>query len=238
MSDEIAPTTLHLLCAGASQGLISALQPRLSSEYGAVCAGRFGAVGAMKEAWVAGEPCDLVVLTQPMIEEMVAAGEVLANSVAPLGVVRTGVALRQGQAAPDVSTPAALAAALRAADEIYFPDPVRATAGIHVAKVLRSLGLHDELSARFRTFPNGATSMRHLAQSGAPMAIGLTQVTEILFTPGVSLAALLPPEFELATTYTAAVPLRAAHPARALEFVRMLTAPDTAQLRQRCGFDH
>lgn len=230
-------TTLHLLCAGASQGLVTALAPRLKTELGIDWVGRFGAVGAMKEAWSAGEACDLIVLTQAMIETMAASGDVLPASARPLGRVRTGVAVRAGTATPDVSTPQALAAALRAADAIYFPDPVKATAGIHVAKVLKALGVHDELAPRFRTFPNGATAMRAMAESTAANPIGSTQVTEILFTRGVTLTALLPPEFELATTYTAAVCARAASPALAHDFIRMLTEPQAADLRARCGFE-
>jgi molybdate transport system substrate-binding protein len=232
-----AAPTLHLLCAGASQGLVTALAPRLKTELGAGWAGRFGAVGAMKEAWAAGEACDLIVLTQAMIEAMTASGDVLPGSARPLGRVRTGVAVRAGAAAPDVATPQALAAALRAADAIYFPDPVKATAGIHVAKVLKALGVHDELAPRFRTFPNGATAMKAMAESTDANPIGSTQVTEILFTPGVTLTALLPPEFELATTYTAAVCARAASPALAHDFIRMLTEADSADLRARCGFE-
>ena len=62
-------------------------------------------------------------------------------------------------------------------------------------------------------------------------------MTEILFTPGVDLVGLLPPQYELATVYTAAVPVRASHPALAARFIEMMTAADTAALRQRCGFE-
>ena len=106
--------------------------------------------------------------------------------------------MRSGQTKPDTSTPEALKAALLAADAIYFPDPLRATAGIHFADVMRQLGIHDELAPRFRTFPNGATSMWALAASNAPRLIGCTQVTEINHTEGVVLVGALPDRFELA----------------------------------------
>ena len=228
--------TLQLLCAGAAQGLVTELQPRLLAEEGAQTGGRFGAVGAMKELFDAGEPCDLFVSSDAIVSTLVAQGVLRAEGCTPLGGVRTGVAVRSGSAHPQVATPAALAAALRAAGVIHFPDPQRATAGIHFAKVLRELGLHDELQARLRTFPNGATAMRELAASAAVSPLGCTQVTEILFTPGVDLVGLLPPQFELSTVYTAAVPVRAAHPDVAQRFISMMTAPQTAELRQRCGF--
>jgi molybdate transport system substrate-binding protein len=229
--------TIHLLCAGAAQGLVTALQPRLLQELGAQTGGRFGAVGAMKEAFAAGEPCDLFVSSDAIVNALIAEGLLLPDSRTPLGRVRTGVAVRTGSTHPAVSTPEALAAALRAADVVHYPDPQRATAGIHFAKVLRELGLDGELQDRIRTFPNGATAMRELAASSASNPIGCTQVTEILFTPGVDLVGLLPPQFELATVYTAAVPARAAQPALAARFIEMMTGPDTAELRLRCGFE-
>lgn len=229
--------TLNFLSAGAAQALVKALQPLLTQQTGAASAGRFGAVGAMKEAFDAAEPCDLIILTEAMIGAMETAGAVRPGSARPLGRVRTGVAVRHGDARPEVGTPDALRAALLAADAIYFPDPQRATAGIHFASVMRQLGVHDELAPRFRTFPNGATAMRELAAATTPHPIGCTQVTEILYTEGVDLIALLPPQFELATVYTAAVTSRATQPELAARMVDLITGPASADLRQRSGFE-
>lgn len=229
--------TLNFLSAGAAQALVKALQPTLTQQTGAASTGRFGAVGAIKEAFDADEPCDLIILTEAMISAMEAAGTVRKGSARPLGRVRTGVAVRRGDARPAVGTPEALRAALLAADAIYFPDPVRATAGIHFASVMRQLGVHDALASRFRAFPNGATAMRELAAATSPNPIGCTQVTEILYTEGVDLIALLPPQFELATVYTAAVAHRAAQPELAARFVDLIAGPASAELRQRSGFE-
>jgi molybdate transport system substrate-binding protein len=112
---------------------------------------------------------------------------------------------------------------LLAADEIYFPDPSKATAGIHFAAVLDRLGIRGEVDPKIRNFPNGATAMRAMAQSqGHP--IGCTQATEIRATPGVRLVAPLPKGFELETTYTAAVSAAANDPAAARAFVTALAA--------------
>lgn len=230
-------TPLHFLSAGAAQALFQAQQPELLKLAGAACSGRFGAVGAIKEGFDAGEPCDLIILTDAMIQAMVAAGTVRAGSARPLGRVRTGVAVRRGNTHPAVDTPEALRAALRGADAIYFPDPQRATAGIHFASVLRGLGVQEELAQRLRTFPNGATAMRELAAATTPNPIGCTQVTEILYTEGVELVGLLPPQFELATVYTAAIAQRATQPELAARMLELLAGPGSAVLRQRCGFE-
>lgn len=231
-------TVLNLLCAGAAQGLVAALQERFKAETGARIQARFGAVGAMKEALLAGEACDVLVLSQALIDGLVTEGRLAAGSSALLGHVRTGVAVRTGSPWPDVATAQGLQAALRAASGVYFPDPVRATAGIHFAKVMQALGVFDELQPRFKTFPNGATAMRELATSTEAQPLGCTQVTEILYTPGVELVGLLPPEFELATPYVAAVTTHSAQAALAGRFVALLTHADTQPLRLAGGFEN
>jgi len=234
-----APTstpTLAFLCAGASQGLVTALQPEFEASAGLRLQGRFGAVGAMQEVLLAGlEPCDLFVSTHRMVQDLVAEGRLRPGSAAPLGRVHTGIAVRAGEPAPAIDTPDALHDALAAAPALYFPDPERATAGIHFAKVLAELGLADVTAPRWRTFPNGATAMRELAASGPPGAIGCTQVSEILITAGVHLVGALPPRFELATLYTAAVAANARQAAAAARFIALLSAPAQIAVRQRCG---
>ena len=231
------PTVLKLISAGAARGLVAALQERFCAETGARVDGRFGAVGAMKEALLGGAACDAMVLTEPLIDALVASGHLRAAPRAPLGRVRTGVAVRRGDSLPALGTADALRAALRAADRIYFPDPERSTAGIHFAAVLRKLGIDAELAPRIATFPNGATAMRALAASADSRPIGCTQITEIGDTDGVQLVGALPREFELATVYAAAVGATAADRETAARFVALLTGAESAALRIERGFE-
>ena len=231
------PIELNLLCAGAAQGLVGSLAPRLLSEAGAIPVGRFGAVGAMEEALLAGEPCDVMVSTAAMLDELVAQGRLRETGRAAIGRVRTAVAVRRGMPRPDVSSPDALAAALSAADAVYCPDLERSTAGQHFRSVLVQLGLADELGPRLRMFPNGATAMREMGASKDAHPIGCTQATEILYTDGVTLVAMLPPRFELATVYAAAIGAHAAHPEAAARLIGLLTGPGTAALRADAGFE-
>lgn len=229
--------TLNILSGGAAQGLVGQLRDVFAASHGATIEGSFGAVGMMKDKLLSGAPCDVVILTAALIQELESQGHVVAGSAAPLGVVRTGVAVKAGQPMPPIDSPAALKALLRKASGIYFPDPVKATAGIHFMKVLQTLGLDQELADRLRPYPNGATAMREMAQASGDDLVGSTQVTEILYTPGVALVGVLPKEFELATVYTAAVCSRAADPAAAAALIALLTADASAALRDSGGFE-
>ena len=232
-----AGAELHVLSAGAAKGLVEALAPAFHAATGTTIRGEFGAVGAIREKWLAGARCDVIILTDAMLDAMAREGRVDAATVAPLGRVRTGVAVRAGEPLPDIGNREALRRTLLAASELYLPDTERSTAGMHCLKVLRALGIHDDVSARVRAFPNGAIAMRELAQSREPGCIGCTQITEIRYTPGVALVGPLPAEFELATVYSAAVATTAQARAAALQFVQLLAAPASRELRQSGGFE-
>ncbi|HEX9390120.1 MAG TPA: substrate-binding domain-containing protein [Usitatibacteraceae bacterium] len=232
---------LNILSAGAAQGVVMALAAQLKAETGTELKAGFGAVGTIYDRLMAGEPCDLIILTQALIAELAVHGRVLSGTAADLGTVRTGIAVRTGDPLPDVSTAAGLRAALIGSDGIYFPDATKSTAGIHFAKVIDSLGIRHAVATRLRTFPNGATAMRAMVNENAfdldSHLIGCTQVTEINNTPGAVLAGVLPQEFELATVYSVGVCADAASMAVARRFADMLTNEASIVLRTKHGYE-
>jgi molybdate transport system substrate-binding protein len=178
----------------------------------------------MRDRLLAGEPADVMILSRALIDELAKSGHVVATSIADVARVATAVAMRQGDSLPDVSSADALRAALAQADEIHFPDPAQATAGIHFAGVIEKFGLSDTVASSLRLGPNGATAMRALATSTAKRPIGCTQETEIRATPGVVLVAPLPTGCALVTTYTAAVTTKALAPAEAAALIAALVS--------------
>ena len=228
---------LNLLSGGAAKGLVAAMQPAFTAATGCELHSTFSAVGAMKDQLLAGEPCDVVILTAALIDALARDGHLVSSTVAALGAVPTGVAARTGDARPDVSDGDALRGSLLASSGIYVPDPERSTAGIHVMNVLRSLGIGADVAPRLRAFPNGATAMAELSRAREPRPIGITQVSEIITTPGVELVGALPRGFELATVYSAAVCAKAREPDLAQRFAKLLAGPDAGAARARAGFE-
>ncbi len=229
--------TLNILSGGAAQGLVTQLEGQFYAETGRAIHGTYGAVGMMRDKLLAGVPCDLIILTQALIEQLSNSGNVVAGSVRPLGLVKTGIAVKTGGVAPKVDTAENLKTALLAATGIYFPDPIKATAGIHVMSVLKKLGIDEAVADRLRPFPNGATAMREMAASQETGLIGCTQVTEIIFAPGVDLVARLPKEFELVTIYTAAICSQSDQPQAAQMLIDLMTDSKAAALRLEGGFE-
>ena len=229
-------TRLNILSGGAAQGLVKSLAPAFKAKAGLDIDGEFGAVGAMADKLRSGRPADIIILTEALVGALAREQVVAPSSIRNVGVVETALAVRTGD--PLVSTPdqTALRKALLAADAIYVPDTKASTAGIHVAKVLTQLGILGEVDSRLKIYPNGATAMRHLAESPARHPIGCTQATEIISTPGAVLSGALPPGCELATMYTAAITTSAHRPQEAQTLIGLLTAADCGELRARVGF--
>jgi molybdate transport system substrate-binding protein len=229
-------TALRILSGGAAQGLVGSLAPRFKQLTGLDIDGEFGAVGTMAGKLEAGTAADLVVLTQAVVADLVGKGLLDGDSVTGIGLVETSLAVRASDPLVVATDSASLRAALLAADAIFVPDTKASTAGIHVAMVLDRLGIATDVASRLKIFPNGATAMRNLAASDAPTAIGCTQSTEIINTPGVLLSGALPQGYELATVYTAAVTARAQQAAQAGQLIALLTASDSGDLRESAGF--
>ena len=224
--------TLKVLSAGAAKALVQ----RVAALEGIELDAEFGAVGAMRERLDSGAACDVIVLTQPMMDMLAADGVVDAASVVALGRVHTGVAVPTEAPVAQVDTIASLKQLLSAASSIYLPDPVRSTAGIHCIKVFTALGLSASHSARFKSFANGAAAMRAMADAGDASAVGITQCSEILYTEGACLLGALPSEFALTTVYSAAITMNAHDPASAARLLNALVWAGARTMRIEGGF--
>jgi molybdate transport system substrate-binding protein len=228
-------SALQLLCAGAAHGVVAALAPRFEADAGVRIDSRFGPVGMLREALLAGASCDVFVATRAIVDALVAAGRLDGATRADLGRVPTGLAVRTRDPALRIDDSDALRAALLAADRVYLPDPRRATAGIHFVSVLQRLGVHETLASRLSTHESGAASMRALAAATDAAPLGCTQLSEILDTEGVRVVGPLPPGCELVTTYTAAVALGTADAVLARRFLQRISG--SAALRRSRGFE-
>jgi molybdate transport system substrate-binding protein len=227
---------LNILSGGAAQGLVGSLKEAFKAKTGFDIAGEFGAVGAMADKLRGGMPTDIVILTAALVAKLAEEKQIVAATIADVGLVETALAVRSRDPKVDVTDADTLRDVFLASDAIFVPDTKASTAGIHVAKVLDRLEIGGDVANRLQVFPNGATAMRHLAASDFKRPIGCTQSTEIISTEGVMLSGSLPQGYNLATMYTAAVTAKATHARQAQALIDLLTGADHQDLRSRAGF--
>jgi molybdate transport system substrate-binding protein len=228
---------LRLLSAGAAQAVCEQVIAAFRRDTGHDVEATYGAVGAMKARMVGGEPVDAIILSAQLIQDLVSGGMVAISSVTDIGKVGTGVAVRAGTALPEVRTREALRGNILAASVIVCPDPATATAGKIVMKLMDRLGVAVQVEDRMQFYPNGYAAMNWLTASSGALELGITQNTEILPNPGVTLVAPLPDEFQMKTVYTAGISAHAAQPDLARDFVNRMMAAEFRPDLRAAGFE-
>jgi len=192
----------------------------------------YDTVGAARDRVLAGEACDLVLVSTPAMDALQQAGRI-APPRHLLGRTGAGFAIPPGSPPPDLSDEAAVAAVLRAAPAIAMADPASgATAGRHFQAVLDRLGLAEELAPKISRHRNGMLAVAEVAAGRA--AIAVSQGTEILVAPGVALGGMLPESLQLWTGYEAA--RAAGGDARAQAILRLIASKTGKAAFSAIGF--
>jgi molybdate transport system substrate-binding protein len=227
-----AAQDVRVLAAGAVQAAVQRLEPALTAS-GHKLLATFDTVGALRERVLAGEAADVVILSEAGMAVLAKSDRIDAGSLIDLGTTSVALAVRRGEAAPDISSPDALKRALLSAASIAHADPARgATAGAHFAGVLQRLGLAEELRGRIVVLGFGGDVIAGVAEGR--FAIGVSQSSEIVSHPGVVLAGRLPEPYAHHTHYRAAKVMGAGPSAET--FLGLLTGPQGRAALQAIGF--
>ena len=158
-----------------------------------------GGVDAAKRVQ-AGEAFDGVVLASDAIDKLLASGHLQAGSRTDL--VRSGVAVAvpAGQPVPDISTEAALKAAVLAAPTLgYSTGP----SGVQLAKQFERWGITEQIKARLVQAQPGVPVGSLLAKG--EVALGFQQLSEMLGVQGITIVGGLPPAVEIITMFSGSV---------------------------------
>ena len=226
---------LNVLAAGAVEAVVREMVGTFEKESGHKLKITYAPVGALRDKIYAGEPADLTIVTPVIIEQLQARGLVRPVTRTDLGQVGGGIAVRKGNPRPAIGTPEELKQALLSATEIHYADPKIATAGAYFLKVADRLGIGEEVRKKGRTAGSGKVSMELMAKSTA-VAIGLTQISEILSVPEVELVGPYPGDLQLMTTYSGIVLERAPNPAAAEAFLKFLTSLPVQERFKKQGY--
>jgi len=216
---------ITLIAPGGIRAAVEQLLPGFERKSGHKVKATFGSGLGTKQQVAKGEPFD-VPIVQPPYPEVLASGNVDAASAKTLASVSVGVAVRQGAAKPDISTPEAVRKMLLAAKAISYPNPSGgAAAGVSFDETLKKLGLAEQLQPKLKRAQGGAGAMAMVAKGEAD--IGLTFVSE-MEDPGVDVVGPLPKDISAPTTLVGFVSSHAKNPAAAKALLDYLASPEAA----------
>ena len=226
---------LKVISAGAVRSVIGAIIDDYERETGHTFKFTIGSTGRLREVIASGEAADLIIASAPLMGEIEQTGKIAPGSRTDLGRVGMGVVIRDGAAAPDVSTPEALRQALIAAKSIAYTDPkLGGTSYLHLMKIADAFGIAELVTARACMRPAATMRSRRSRPDEAELAVVL--VSEI-HAKGAKLVGLLPAALQLWTVYSAAVPTSSTEPAHARAFVAALVSPAMRERWTAAGWE-
>jgi molybdate transport system substrate-binding protein len=230
-----AAVELHILTAGAVQEG----EKKLADEYRHMTGNRVtfisGTVGQIQERLKNREAVDVIVVSKPAMEQLDKAGEIRPSASAVLGRIGIGVAAKEGSTIPDIGTSEKFKAAMLKARSITYMDPAAgASSGIATAKMLRDLGIADDMAKKTKLTESGYSAER---VASGEVELAIQNVSEILPVKGVRLAGPLPEPLQVYTVYSAGVASNSVNPKEAMDFIRFLIRKESAQAWQAAGVE-
>src|ERR1700682_1898589 len=205
MGDAVNAAEITVIASTAMREVLAELVPMFERASGHKVAISFLSGAVLPVKMKEGAQADVVVTTPATIDDLVAAGRVVANTRVDFVRSGAGVAVRTGAPKPDIATPDAFKAALLAAKTVgYSQGP----SGVHFMTVLARLGITDQVKAKGVVPPLG-------------QRVG-TQISELLQIPGIDFVGPLPKELQANIVYATATPTSAKEKAGAAALVKFL----------------
>jgi molybdate transport system substrate-binding protein len=188
-----------------------------------------GGVDAAKRVQ-AGEAFDAVVLAANAIDQLIAAGRIVAGSRVDLVNSGVAVAVRAGSARPHIATEDSLKRAVLAARSIgYSTGP----SGVQLAKLFDRWGIAEQIKGRIVQAPPGVPVGSLVAQG--EVALGFQQLSELMNLAGIDVLGPLPAAIQIITTFSGGVAVASTQADAVREMLTFMAAPAAADVKRRNG---
>lgn len=224
---------ITLISSMATKALLADLTAQYSQTFPGceVAVESVGGVDAAKRVQ-AGGSFDVVALASDAIEKLAATGHVAADSRVDMVRSAVAVAVPAGAPTPDISTEAALKAAVLAAPTLgYSTGP----SGVQLARLFERWGIAEQIAPRIVTPPPGVPVGSLVAKG--EVALGFQQLSEMMSLPGIQLLGGLPEAVQIVTTFSAARATVSTQGDAVQQFLTFIASPQTAELKRRHGMD-
>jgi len=179
-----------------------------------------------------GEPCDLIIMAGPAIDEQIKLGRAMAGSRVDLAQSGTGLAVRKGAAKPDIGSVDALKKTLLTVKSIgYSTGP----SGVYMLSVFEKLGIADQVKGKLRQTPSGVFVGTLIANGDAE--VGFQQISELVHFAGIDYVGPLPGDLQRMTMFSTGIHSGAKQADAARALVKFLTAPPAAPVIRKHGLE-
>jgi molybdate transport system substrate-binding protein len=167
------------------------------------------------------------------LDEIVRTGHFQALQRKDIAVSVIGVAVKQGQAQPDIATVRALRQTLIDAKSIGYSE---GESGSYISNVLvEKLGIAEQFWKKSKVIL-GRKFVGEALVSGE-VELGLQQISELRLEPGITVVGPLPEEVQKRSVVSAAVSASSNNIAAAKQFYDFLSRPSSVSAMKRSGLE-
>lgn len=222
---------VRLLSTLALRGALVQLSGRYQAKAGVTLDSDYAPTVGLMKRLREGEKADVLILTREGLDELVADGTVVASSKVDLARSYVGLAVKAGEPHPDISTEAALVAALLKARSVAYSKI--GASGLYFAELIGKLGIAAEINAR-ATVTAGFTAER-LLTGEADLAV--QQLSELKQVAGVELVGAIPLSLQTPAVFTAGRMAASPNAAAADALLAYLASPEVAPVLRQSGLE-
>jgi molybdate transport system substrate-binding protein len=224
---------LKLLSATGMRSVLDELTPQFERDSGHKLAIQYDASSGLKRKIDAGESFDVVILTPPVMDELIRQARVQDSTRTAIGRSGMGLAARSGARMPAIDSSDDLKRALLGTKSLaYSPE---GTTGVHLARIFERFGIAEEMKARLKPHSNVEHALQAVADGNAELAfVGLTTIRN---GRGTDLVGALPPELQQYVVYQAAVASATKNTEAARALINSLTDERGASLLKAKGME-
>ncbi len=210
---------IKVLSTVGMQPATTELFAQFERETGHKIAVTYGIAAVLKTRFLEGAPADVLVLTSPIVEDLVKQGKVAPGSKIDVARSGVGVGVKAGAPRPDISTPDALKSAVLAAKSVGFAK--EGASGVAFARALERLGIAEQVRAKYKD----TQAKTGEALVAGEIDLGAAQIPELMAVPGVDVIGPLPAELQTVTIFSVGLAAEAKEADAAKAFIQFLAGP-------------
>jgi molybdate transport system substrate-binding protein len=207
----------------------AATHNKLTTEFGPSMGTTHNAIPIRLER---GEAIDVVIMAAPALDDLIKQGKVRAGSRVDLVRSLIGMAVKAGDARPDISTVDALKRTLLAAKSIAYSD---SASGVYLStELFPKLGIAEQIKGKSKKIE--ADPVGGVVATGE-FEIGFQQISELRPVKGIDIVGPLPPGAQRVTVFAAGIPATATHPEAAKALIEWFASPVAYAAIKKSGLE-
>ncbi|MGY4507390.1 substrate-binding domain-containing protein [Bradyrhizobium sp. USDA 3650] len=224
--------TIRMLSTLGLMGAMRSLSSAYETATGVRIEADFAPTLALLKRLRDGEAADLVILTREGLDEMIGEGRVVSGNAADLARSFVGIAVRAGQAHPDIATESALRNTLLAARSVAYSR--LGASGVYFARLIAQMGIAAEINAKATIVEQGFTAER-LVSGEADLAV--QQISELKQVEGIEVVGPVPHDLQTPAVFSAGRMANAEHADAADRLLAYLASPEVVPVLRQSGLE-